>query len=1355
MADIFQVGIEYDGGKGITQAKELGKTIEDAGEKGEKAGKRIAAGMGAGEEAAIRQIKQVQALRTALQQQVQLGESMSAAISRDRQMILQHSAALEQNTRIERDRTAAAHAAQVAIGEEHAAAIDRDRKMILLHTQALEDNTRRELANAAAVRSMALAQAEALAMDKARTAQQSLMGRAGAALGSLGIGAGALGGLAAVGAGVAILHKFVTETSESQAAMADLEAAVKSTGSAAGYSADQLSDMANELSKLTGFSDEAIERAQAMLLTFDKIRGETFPAAAAAVTDLARRMHGDLQGAAIQVGKALQDPDQGLTALRRSGISFSDAQTKVIKSLFDTGHAAQGQALILKELQKEVGGAAEAYRKTLGGALDNAKVQFGNLFEGSDESTKNIVRSINAIAEALPKISAALARMQKPGQWVFDLLGIGTPAAPPLGTSFLKTPPLVGAYLANLQGNAGKQPGGPDLAAIKDLLAERALEIDKQNALNAAYGKSDLVLKTIEIHYHALAELQKNKINHNKDEAAALDALTKKEETAALRQAELETGTLQLHDAQKRFNDLLPGLDQALKNSGVQLIKYDATHKAVGDTQAIVAARNITGINAQIKANEGQTAAEIAEDAKRIQAAQKYQDDLGNIWRTGIANIVTDGTKSFADFSQDVLRMFTSLLHRMEQEGKSSGALKLGIAGITGGLAGYGIGQQTGSMAGGFLGGAAAGALAGSSFGIPGAIIGGLAGAAGGLIGAGQVQREAAERLKQAAQSLHESITAYARESRNPVVSALQNELDRLAAARGVISATYPEGSGKDAEYAAELARLESAYKEHVLAISADFWNGITAQLNALDGPAGVLRNALDNVERAFNQNMEAATRLHASEEQLQQIRDLHDKSIQQLKDAEAERQHREELDKLAEAHRKAAEAAKVNADAQMGFYDRVLSASGQTELLFNVQQERARAKILEDLGAGVVNTTTAAWGFAALAAEKWQREQAQIAADAQKTRDAQREALQLQQQAADEAIRQQQQTLDWLKGSVDTLTKFSNSLKLDKSLSPLSPRKQYEEAQRQYETIRALAAGGDRTAIASLPDAAKAFLEQSRSFNASTVRYTQDFDRVQAFVDQIREQQSTQIPVQEKILAELQSQSAKLQQQITTLGSINSNVDAAPFDYVAEFKKWYELFFSQYQTIYNDDQSAKLTLILSELKKLNKDTSAPPPAVTGPGGGRPGGGGTGPGGDTAPAAWQLLDPYLGGIINVFPGADYVVDGAGNYWKGNPISHRGTWYDAMGVRNPDYQTPGYAFGGDFRGGVMRVGERGPELLATGPARVHTAQQLNADVVTELRTLRGEVRQLREKLVDATDRQTKKIEQTADAGRLRR
>ena len=121
-----------------------------------------------------------------------------------------------------------------------------------------------------------------------------------------------------------------------------------------------------------------------------------------AVLDMATRMGTDLKSAALQLGKALNDPIKGLDGLGRAGVQFSDTQRALIKDLAATGEMAQAQALILEELQTQFGGSAVAARDTMGGALAALSNKFGDLFEASEETSSSIAGLINTLASWIP-----------------------------------------------------------------------------------------------------------------------------------------------------------------------------------------------------------------------------------------------------------------------------------------------------------------------------------------------------------------------------------------------------------------------------------------------------------------------------------------------------------------------------------------------------------------------------------------------------------------------------------------------------------------------------------------------------------------------------------------------------------------------------------------------------------------------------------------------------------------------------------------------------------------------------------------------------------------------------------------
>lgn len=190
-----------------------------------------------------------------------------------------------------------------------------------------------------------------------------------------------LGAAAAVGALAAGLKYAIGQAAESEAIMAQTEAVIKSTGSAAGMTADQISDMSASLSGMSTFADDAIQKGANLLLTFTNIGAEVFPMATAAMLDMATAMGTDAGSGAIQLGKALNDPIAGITALTRVGVSFTKEQKEMIQSMVEMGDVAGAQKIIIAELNKEFGGSAAAQLDTYAGKMAQLKNNFDNLAE--------------------------------------------------------------------------------------------------------------------------------------------------------------------------------------------------------------------------------------------------------------------------------------------------------------------------------------------------------------------------------------------------------------------------------------------------------------------------------------------------------------------------------------------------------------------------------------------------------------------------------------------------------------------------------------------------------------------------------------------------------------------------------------------------------------------------------------------------------------------------------------------------------------------------------------------------------------------------------------------------------------
>lgn len=207
----------------------------------------------------------------------------------------------------------------------------------------------------------------------------------------------ALGGLSAA----LVIREIIANTARQEQAMADLEAAVRSTGGAAGFTSEQLAGMAGELQRVTTYGDESIMEMQAVLLTFKNVAGSVFGETSELILDMATRMKTDLKSAALQVGKALNDPVGGIDALSRAGVQFDETQKRLIKSLVQTGDLVGAQKVILAELRTQFGGAARAARDNFGGALQALRNVVGDLLEGKQglpEATAQINRLTDMLA---------------------------------------------------------------------------------------------------------------------------------------------------------------------------------------------------------------------------------------------------------------------------------------------------------------------------------------------------------------------------------------------------------------------------------------------------------------------------------------------------------------------------------------------------------------------------------------------------------------------------------------------------------------------------------------------------------------------------------------------------------------------------------------------------------------------------------------------------------------------------------------------------------------------------------------------------------------------------------------------
>lgn len=244
-------------------------------------------------------------------------------------------------------------------------------------------------------------------------------------------------GFAAVGAGAVAIGKTLIDAGErASTSNARIQQIAESMGvfgdSMNGVSASaeevtkRLVAVAEATARQTGVDQNAIKETQAKLLTFKELAltagevGGAFDRATQAAVDMAAAGFGEASQNAVQLGKALNDPIKGITALSRSGITFTEAEKERIKTLVESNRIGEAQAMILEAIEKQVGGTAEATAN----ASDKMKVAFSQLQERLGQKLLPVFEKLATffITKLLPAVERFVEKGVKVLRDTFDSL---------------------------------------------------------------------------------------------------------------------------------------------------------------------------------------------------------------------------------------------------------------------------------------------------------------------------------------------------------------------------------------------------------------------------------------------------------------------------------------------------------------------------------------------------------------------------------------------------------------------------------------------------------------------------------------------------------------------------------------------------------------------------------------------------------------------------------------------------------------------------------------------------------------------------------------------------------------------
>jgi phage-related protein len=171
-----------------------------------------------------------------------------------------------------------------------------------------------------------------------------------------------------------------------------------------GAATDRVAAYAESLEKTIAVDADVIKATQTKLATFSNLTktvnkaGGAFDRATKAALDMAAAGFGTAEGNAVQLGKALQNPIKGITALAKSGIDFTDQEKEKIRTLVESNKMLEAQDMILAAIEKQVGGTAEESASS----FDQMKFALAGV---ADTFGDMLLPAIDAIAPKLQEFS--------------------------------------------------------------------------------------------------------------------------------------------------------------------------------------------------------------------------------------------------------------------------------------------------------------------------------------------------------------------------------------------------------------------------------------------------------------------------------------------------------------------------------------------------------------------------------------------------------------------------------------------------------------------------------------------------------------------------------------------------------------------------------------------------------------------------------------------------------------------------------------------------------------------------------------------------------------------------------------
>jgi len=225
---------------------------------------------------------------------------------------------------------------------------------------------------------------------------------------------GAAGAVVAIATSAALIgSKAINDYRKLEESEVKLKAILSNRGVETQKAAQKVFDFANSMQEITTFSRGTIIEASALIAGVTGFTDNKLTDATKIAIDLAATMGEDLSSAAIKVGRALNDPAQGMQALARSGVIFTENQKKYIEVLVASGRIDEARSILKEDLEGRFGGVAEQMAQGTGAFT----ILANELKALSEEIGRTIAPELIVVAEKLNSIAKDIRETSE--TWIY------------------------------------------------------------------------------------------------------------------------------------------------------------------------------------------------------------------------------------------------------------------------------------------------------------------------------------------------------------------------------------------------------------------------------------------------------------------------------------------------------------------------------------------------------------------------------------------------------------------------------------------------------------------------------------------------------------------------------------------------------------------------------------------------------------------------------------------------------------------------------------------------------------------------------------------------------------------------